>query len=543
MAEIFFNGPIITMEETDAKTAIRNAPEAVLVEKGRIKAIGKLEDLKRNCGKKLKMWDLKGKCLMPSFIDSHSHIVMNGQMNLFAKLSDCESFQDIVDTLTKYKNERKISETGIILGFGYDHNFLKEQMHPDKFVLDQVSKEIPVIILHISAHFACVNSKALELAGVTENTKNPKGGIIGRLHDQKEPSGYLEEAGMNIVQEMMRKRIKPNILAMFKGMQENYIQNGITTIQDGATTPSDFKILKIMSGMRQLKVDVVAYPLMSNGGIELKHQNEKRVKSYKGHLKIGGYKLVLDGSPQGRSAWMLEPYEGEEKGYCAYPWLQDEQVEEYVKTAIKEKQQVLAHCNGDAASEQFLSIYERVSSRMCREEDLRPVMVHCQTVRNDQLDRMAKIGMIASIFVGHVYYWGDVHKKNFGQQRGEHISPVKDALERNVIVNFHQDTPVTEPNMLHSVWAAVNRISRSGGIIGKAQQVEVYEALKAITINGAYQYFEEDEKGTISVGKRADLVILEHSPLEMEKMEIRNIGVYATIKDGKMIYCKEKQAK
>ena len=149
---------------------------------------------------------------------------------------------------------------------------------------------------------------------------------------------------------------------------------------------------------------------------------------------------------------------------------------------------------------------------------------------------MARLKMIASIFVGHVWYWGDIHMKNFGAERGNHISPVKDAIDRGVVVNFHQDTPVTKPDMLHSVWCAVNRVSRGENIIGAEQAVSVYDALKAVTVNAAYQYFEENEKGSIKEGKRADLVILDKSPLDIDKSEIRNIKVMETIKDGKAIY-------
>jgi predicted amidohydrolase YtcJ len=163
-------------------------------------------------------------------------------------------------------------------------------------------------------------------------------------------------------------------------------------------------------------------------------------------------------------------------------------------------------------------------------------MIHCQTVRNDQLDRMAKINMIPSIFVGHVYYWGDIHMRNFGPERGHHISPVKDALDRGMVVNFHQDTPITKPNMLHSVWAAVNRQSRMGATIGADQKVGVYDALKAVTINAAYAYFEEASKGSIKEGKRADLVILDKDPTAVDPMAIRDIQVLETIKDGKTIY-------
>ena len=536
MSELYYNGPIITMEESDANNSILNAPEAVLVEKGIITGIGTVEELKQKAGKRVHLVDLQGQCLMSSFIDSHSHVVMNGQMSLCAYLGDCESYQDIIDTLKKYISDNRIDSKGAVIGFGYDHNFLKEQGQPDKRVLDQVSTEIPIFILHVSAHLACANSKMLEIAGITTQTESPEGGLIGRLEDGKEPSGYLEEAGMLAIQRLMAGFIKPDLGAMMRGMQENYIQYGVTTVQDGATTENDLKILKGMNLARQLKIDVVAYPIMSGGGEELLHKNVGMVRKYHGHLKIGGYKLVLDGSPQGRSAWMSEPYLGGDPEYCGYPWMKDEQVEKFVQTAIKENQQLLAHCNGDAASEQFLNAYEKALKTTGSKEDLRPVMIHCQTVRNDQLARMAKINMIASIFVGHVFYWGDVHKKNYGEKRGNHISPAKDAMDRGITVTFHQDTPVTKPDMMHSIWAAVNRISRSGEIIGAEQRISVYDALKAITINGAYEYFEEDTKGSIKVGKRADLVILDKSPLAVDVTEIKGIKVMKTIKDGEVIY-------
>ena len=242
----------------------------------------------------------------------------------------------------------------------------------------------------------------------------------------------------------------------------------------------------------------------------------------------------MDGSPQGRTAWMSEPYLEGEKDYCGYPYLEDAVVEKYVMQAIKEERQLLVHCNGDAASEQFLRIYEKCMAE--NKVDLRPVMVHCQTVREDQIDRMARIPMIASVFIGHVWYWGDIHLRNFGKYRGEHISPVKDAVERGVIVNFHQDAPVTKPDMLQSVWCAVNRISRGGKTIGRQQKISVGDALKAITYNAAYQYFEEDIKGSIEEGKNADLVLLDRSPLEVSPLEIKDIEVLETIKEGETIY-------
>lgn len=532
MERIFYNGRIITMEKETAQEELTEAPEAVLVRDGLIAAVGSLEEVLELAGDEAVKCDLKGKCLMPSFIDAHSHFVMNGQMASWADLSACESFEDIISVLRAYIDENHITDTDVVLGFGYDHNFLREDMQPDKRVLDVVSSTIPIFILHISAHLACANSAALRLAGIDETTPNPEGGVIGRL-DGREPSGYVEEAGMNLLQRAILPRVNIDYEKMLWKMQEVYIDNGITTVQDGASTESDINALLNMSASKALKLDVVAYPLMSSGGAELMQKYGEAYKRYVNGFKIGGYKLVLDGSPQGRSAWMSEPYLGEEPDYCGYPWMKDEEVQAYVGQAVSESRQLLAHCNGDAASEQFIRAYEKADKT--GKDGLRPVMIHCQTVRNDQLDRMAKLHMIASIFIGHVWYWGDIHMKNFGPQRGNHISPAKDALDRGVMINFHQDTPVTRPDMLHSVWCAVNRISRGGSKIGEDQAISVYEALKAITINGAYQYFEENQKGSIAKGKRADLVILDRSPLETAPMEIRDIKVLETIKDGETI--------
>lgn len=529
MEKLYYNGSIITMEDGAN-------PEAVIVRDGLIAFTGSFAEARNMAESNAEAVNLNGQCLMPSFIDPHSHITTNGQISLWANLGSCESYDDIIRTLRQYAHEKKIGPEGAIVGLGYDHNFLKEGGQPDKRILDQVSTDIPILILHVSTHLACVNSKALEMSGITKDTPDPQGGVIGRLEDGKEPSGYLEETGMKLADEILAKGLRPDMMTAIYGMQKNYIENGITTVQDGSTKEDGWEVLKMASDLSKLKLDVVAYPLMPAGGINLFHKNKNLYGTYRNHLKIGGYKLVLDGSPQGRSAWMSKPYLNGDPDYCGYPWMTDEQVEGFVRTAVTEKVQLLAHCNGDAASEQYLRAYERALKETGCTDDLRPVMIHCQTVRNDQLDRMAKLSMIASIFVGHVFYWGDVHVKNFGPARGNHVSPARDALDRGVRVNFHQDTPVTQPDMLHSIWCAVNRVSRTGAVIGEDQKISVYEALKAVTIDAAYEYFEEDSKGSIRVGKRADLVILEQSPLLVKPMDIRNIQVMETIKDGETIY-------
>lgn len=532
MSTVYFGGRILSMEHPDDR------PEAVWVDKGIICAAGELQTVLKQAGKRPKLVDLKGKCLMPAFIDPHSHVTLNGQMSLMADLSECKDFADVEKVMKDFIAENKINGKGIAIGRGYDQNFLREEEHPGKAVLDKVSTTVPVVVLHVSGHMACVNTAMLNLAGINSSTPDPKGGKYGRVPGTNEPDGLLQEGAMMAATQFLKKRMKVNIMKMLDGMQQAYIENGVTTTQEGAGDPGNFKLLQLAQLLGKLKMDVVFYPVMGEATEKFIHERAADVGRYRKHIKIGGYKMVLDGSPQGRTAWMSEPYLGGEEGYCAFPWLSDEECDRNAKTAVDEGRQLLVHCNGDAASEQFLNAYEKAleESSNPNKMALRPVMIHCQTVRNDQLDRMAKIDMIPSIFVGHVYYWGDIHMKNFGPVRGHHISPVRDALDRGMLINFHQDTPITKPNMLHSVWTAVNRISRGGNVIGEDQKIGVYDALKAVTINAAYQYFEEDSKGSIRAGKRADLVILDKDPTEVDPMEIKDIKVLETIKDGKTIY-------
>ncbi|MBQ3072741.1 MAG: amidohydrolase [Oscillospiraceae bacterium] len=532
MEKVFYNGRILTMCCRNAAEEKQKATEAVLVRDGRIAAVGKLSDLQVSTN--AEYCDLNGKCLMPGFIDPHSHFLSNAQMTTRADLSACTSFDDIVRVLKAH--HEKHPDADAILGSGYDHNFLKEGRHPDKFLLDRVSTELPVYIQHISLHFACANSVALKIAELDESVQDPDGGRFGRVEGSRELSGYLEETATGPVSRKLLQPIEEYSPELIAKMQEAYLQYGITTVQDSSTPKRNMEVLAKLAQEDKLLLDVVSYPTMTASLSEMMQTYAPYVRKYCGRLKIGGYKIILDGSPQGRSAWMSKPYLGGDPDFCSYPRMSDEQVQARIETAQKDGMQILAHCNGDAASEQFVAAYERALSATGIKDDLRPVMIHCQTVRNDQLDRMKAIHMIASIFVGHVWYWGDIHIQNFGPERGHHISPAKDALERGVHVNFHQDTPVTRPNMLHSVWCAVNRISRRGNIIGADQKIPVYDALRAVTAEGAYQYFEEDEKGTIEIGKRADFVILDKSPLDVPELEIRDLAVLETIKDGVTVY-------
>lgn len=533
MDKIYYNGDILTMEDT------RTEPEAVLISDGIIAFTGSLKEAVR-AAHQPEMTDLNGKTLMPAFIDGHSHISLVAQFSQFADLSGCESFADIKMRLTAFQKEKKIGDGGAVIGVGYDHNFLDEKKHPDKNVLDEVSDQIPVFVLHASGHMGVGNSVLLKEAGIDASAPDMEGSRFGRIPGSMEPDGYAEETkALNLLLARVYAKIPGDPKAQIEKAQELYLSHGITTIQDGAASGQDMDTLFEAAKEGLLKADVVSYVLVGEEPEKLEQEYAELKKAYWNHLKLGGRKVILDGSPQGKTAWLSKPYVGEEE-YRGYPAMEQEKVQTYIRNAIENGVQILAHCNGDAAAQQWIDSFEKAMEQcgVSKEDNLRPVMIHCQTVRKDQLLRMKNIGMIPSMFVDHVYYWGDIHLKNLGEERAEAISPAKSAFEQGLCVNFHQDSPVVPPDMLHTVWCAVNRVTREGKILGEEERVDVFEALKAVTINGAYAYFEEDKKGSITEGKLADLVILDRNPLKTPVSELKDIKVTETLKEGETVYRK-----
>ena len=252
-------------------------------------------------------------------------------------------------------------------------------------------------------------------------------------------------------------------------------------------------------------------------------------------MRLGGIKMFLDGSPQGRTAWMRTPYTGT-PDYCGYGTLTDEAVRAVLDLAAAEQVQVLAHCNGDAAAAQYLRALQQAEAEHPVLKTLRPVMIHAQLLHPDQLALAKEVGVVASFFVAHVYHWGDVHIRNFGPDRAALISPTASALRVGVPFTFHQDAPVIPPDMLETVWCAANRRTEAGVLLGPDERITAREALRAVTATAAWQYFEEGDKGTLAPGKRADLVVLDRDPLTTPPEDLRKVRVLQTVKDGQTVF-------
>ncbi len=358
-----------------------------------------------------------------------------------------------------------------------------------------------------------------------------------------EPTGLLKEQAFLGKNGVMQGPAPEDVVKAVGDASELYASYGLTTVHDGKVTEGQYQLLKGAASMGLLKNDVVMYLIPELAGQFLTEQGPEALaaKGYENHLRPAGVKLFLDGSPQGKTAWLSEPYyvvpDGEKPDYRGFPVQTEAYVMDIMRTCVKNRWQINVHANGDEAIEQMIRCYQSVLEETGSEKNLRPVVIHCQTVREDQLDRMKEIGMIASFFLDHVYYWGDYHYESvLGPERAAYISPARSALERGVSFTLHQDSPVAPPDVMGAVHNAVNRKTAKGRVLGAEQTITVKEALKAVTVNGAYQIFEENRKGSIAAGKAADFVILEENPLLVPEERLRDIKVLETIKAGETIY-------
>jgi hypothetical protein len=322
---------------------------------------------------------------------------------------------------------------------------------------------------------------------------------------------------------------------MDKG-QEMAVSYGYTTAQEGRAM-TNHEQLADYAKRGKLKIDVPAYvDFMFPQYI----RSEWYGKEYKNHYRVAGVKLTLDGSAPGRTAWRTMPYlippEGQKKGFKGYPAIpDDETVRQIIDTAFANNWQLLVHCNADAAADQMFHALAPAVAKYGN-TDRRTVLIHGQLIRMDQLDSLKKYDVVASLFPMHTFYWGDWYDKIIGPEKAQQISPIKSALNQGLHVTSHTDAPVAFPNLMMILWTTVNRVSRTGKLIGGEERLTPYQALQSITIWGAWQHFEEDRKGSLKQGKIADLVILDQNPLKIDPMKLKDIKVMETIKDGETIY-------
>jgi predicted amidohydrolase YtcJ len=535
---IFRGGPIVTMNPG------RPTAEAVAIGDGKILAVGDEADVMKFGDPDTLVEELAGRTLVPGFVDGHSHFfsvitVQTSALCASPPAGPCTSVADVIKQLKNLEERRKIAPGEFVMGYGYDPDLLAEKRAPTKQELDAAFPDNPVMIAHVSGHGAMLNSKALAKFGITAATPTPPGGVIGREPGSEEPSGLLFETAFLPIFAKLPAPGPDELLKLIRSGQELYARQGITTAQEGATMKEQLDLLRVAAARGILEIDVIALPFITEIDAIFAGKPPVAEKDYTGRLRIGGVKIVADGSPQGKTSWFTTPYltggptgEKEWRGEPSFP---QPELTAMVQKVYAGGAPLFVHVNGDAAIDAFLEAHRAASG----DDPARPrgtVGVHSQFIRRDQLEKYKAWNITPSFFTLHCFYFGDTHVANRGLAQAEFISPLKSARALGLRPSNHTDFNVTPLDQLFTVHTAVNRVTRSGRVLGEAERVTSLEALEAITIDGARQYGEESRKGSIEPGKLADLVILSGNPLTIDPATIKDIRVVETIKEGKTIW-------
>jgi len=543
------NGNVLTLDEKNS------CAKSIGCENGRIVGVWDSEQPPSeevSMTSHAKLIDLKGATIIPGFIDTHNHIL---DYSLNKNKVDCSSplNRKIPDILERIKEKaQNTPKEEWIEGYSYDDTALEEQRHPTKKELDQVTPDHPFYMKHITNHFAVANSKALEIAEIPNDIENPTGGKFGRDEDGLLNGVLYEFSAMDFVQS---KIPLPTVEEMVDALEigaKDYLAEGITTNTDAGIGlfydgEREFHahLLAAENGASPMRTQLmIMHPLLRHGelfsGYTAEQLNNEIQKRSNGKVLLDSAKLFQDGSIQGYTAALREPYHmaPDIKGDVLH---NQEVFNEEVFNLHNRGFRIAIHGNGDRAIGSILTAYENAIEKLPRKNH-RHRIEHVQTATADDLDKMQTLNVIGSVFINHVYYWGDRHKRLFlGPERAARIDPLREMVDRNILTTLHSDCPVTPISPLFSVWAAVNRMTSEGETLGEDQKIDVNTALKMMTIYGAEMNGTENETGSIEIGKLADFAILDSDPSQIDSLKIKDIQVQATIIDGKLVYENQEQ--
>lgn len=539
-AVVFTGGPILTIDD-----AMPTA-EAVAVRNGVIVAVGSLDAARAAAGRGAQTVNLDGRTLLPGFFDPHSHIVMVGLQARYANLlpapdgqgDDIPALQHITrDWMNAH--EALVRDTQLVIGFGYDDSQLKERRHPTGQELDAISDSVPILFLHQSSHMGVANSAALAAAGITASTPNPDGGVFRREDGSQQPNGVMEETALFAVMGALFTRLDLQAnLEMIREGARFYSSFGYTTAQDGRSSMDTCRMIAMLAERGELPIDILSFPDILTSTDVMATPLYRR--HYVGKYRVGGVKLTLDGSPQAKTAWLSQPYfvppEGQSATWRGYPAVTEQQALDAVELAFRNDWQIEVHANGDAAVDLLIGAVREATNKHGL-KDRRPVLIHGQTTRMDQLDDLKTLGIVPSLFPMHTFYWGDWHRDSvLGPRRAEIISPCHSAIRRGMRFTTHHDAPVANPDSMRVLSATVTRRTRSGDILGPDECVPVDIALKAMTLWAAWQHYEDDRKGSLAGGKLADLTLLDADPTTIDPGKLAGVKVTSTWKEGREVW-------
>ncbi|CAM3645011.1 amidohydrolase [Polynucleobacter antarcticus] len=541
---IFYGGPIVTVNAKNEEV------QALAVQNGKIVAVGTKDAVTKEWqAGNTKVIDLQGQTLMPGFVEPHVHIMVTAIFEgLGLNLSNFNLPYDTIDTLTQKMKAglKDVPPGGWLIGFGVDPSrtspFMAE-LNAD--VLDKVSKDVPIFIVNQSGHIAYVNRKALELAGVTDKSASPPSGGIyvkdakGRLTGKLvEPPSYLP---------FMSKMPNPTEAQLFgaiQSMMNKIASTGVTTASEMSVggnfgVDKEAAIYKTIFAKNTSPIRVRGY--LWGQALPVGYNN---IKPNEGDdkLRFIGVKYISDGSTQGLTAALNQPYsypkDTKWSGALDY---KDAEIYSLSKPFFDQGWQISTHANGDKAIDQTLNNYSKLLAGNSKPAERRLRIEHFTVNNESQVKKAVSLGVVPSFTIGHIDYWGSAFDQHLiGPERAKRIDPAGDFKRLGAKFTLHSDTPVSNVGPLNYISEAVTRLWQlpPKKALGANQAISVDDAIRAITIDAAYQIFADNIIGSLEVGKQADLVVLEKNPRKTSPADIRNIKVKETWIDGKQVSLK-----
>ena len=522
-----------------AETIIRNAniftvdhrqPRAwaAAICSGRFVAVSNNDDLRGIEGPQTKVMDMGGLTVVPGFIDAHIHVLSSGIRHITAV--DCSA--DSIEAIQRRLQSRAQQELPDqwIQGFMFDDTKTKQQRALTRADLDDVSVRQPVIVSHRAGHVYYLNSRALDIVGFTDRTPDPSGGLLGRDPTDGSLTGVIYERAAEPIRRFLpavTPEVRRNGLRLIDSM---LTKAGLTSVHDAMVSNDQFSTYQEAWGNGDLNLRV--YALMHRDHFGALRDAGLRSGFGDEFLKIGGIKMVADGAIAARTAYLRQPYI--DSSDCGILAMTPEEIEEWVIEIHRAGFQVCVHANGDATIDMVLSAYEKAQSEFPR-EDPRHRVEHCTVVDRELINRIARLGSIATPFCTYVYYHGE-KLRFYGEDRVSEMFAQRSFLDAGVVATGATDYPPGPFEPLLGIQSCVTRTDSTGKIWGANQRISVEEALRIYTLHGAYASFEENIKGSIEVGKLADLVVLGSDPTTIDPLGIKDIPILRTVIGGRTVF-------
>jgi predicted amidohydrolase YtcJ len=523
----FINGKIYTVDPQNAWA------DTIIVDGNKISFVGNFNDAEEMISNECKVTDLKGKLVLPGFIESHAHIAIGGNYLLGVDLENCKNKKQFIDKLKDFVLKNSASW---IKGGNWNHESWDKIELPNKNWVDEFSKETPILVHRLDYHMALANSCALRLANINKDTVDPRGGKIERDKLTGEPTGILKDKAITLVSNKIPEQSNQEIDKACLTALREAAKFGITSIQD-ITLEEDLNSLRRIEAEGKLNCRIYAR-------LPIDLEKEKIIKllkelSHSGKIKLKSIKAFADGSLGSSTALFFEPYSDEpDNNGLAMEYVTTGELEKLSKYFDKEKFQLSIHAIGDKAVSDTIDLYERIA-RENPNWDRRFRIEHAQHIKIKDIARIAELGINVSAQPYHLYCDGVWAEKKIGEERLKEFLPFKSFIDKKVKLCFGSDYPVVTLNPLKGIYAAVTRETENNKYpegLAPEEKITIEDAVKAYTIHAAYTAFEEDEKGSLEVGKLADFVVLEKNIFEIPACEIAKVKVEKTIFDGKIIF-------